>query len=133
MKTFATQGCFLIHALPPLLYIASSLSILISSILCAENIQELHNSRGEISSISEPKAEAWVGVIDQINPPWVIIEGERGERAVMPMRSTSTSLIEGQWVVVWVRAGRIEPLNPAFAQAILLFIELQKERLLRPL
>jgi hypothetical protein len=143
MKNFTPQRYFeresrwrLIHLLSPLhvaFYLLSSIPSILCAELCAEHIRRIKPPTGEICSTSVPTVEAWIGVIDQINPPWIIIEGERGERAIMPMSSSSVSVTEGQWVVVWVRAGRIEPVNPAFGQVILLFIEVQKERILQPL
>ena len=62
--------------------------------------------------------EAWVGVIDQLNPTWISICGERGEYIERPISSVDlgkdSALVkvrEGQWVVYWTRTGLIEPIR----------------------
>ena len=69
--------------------------------------------------------EAWVGVIDQLNPPWISICGERGEYIERPLSSVDlgkdralVKVKEGQWVVYWTRTGLIEPIRGIGAREV---------------
>ena len=72
--------------------------ILISTALCAS---------------ANPRC--WVGVIDQINPPWVVVSGEYDEEAVISLQQVYTDAEEGDWVIYWTHDQRLEKLTSSHA------------------
>ena len=83
-------------------------------------VAEIHDSRHTYTTV-----EAWVGVIDQLNPPWITICGERGEYVERPLssldsgkKSALVNIKEGHWVVYWTRTGLIEPIKGIGARDI---------------
>ena len=61
------------------------------------------------------KPRCWVGVIDQINPPWVIVSGEYDEEAVISLQQVYTDAEEGDWVIYWTGDQRLEKLTSSQA------------------
>ena len=53
----------------------------------------------------------WVGVVDQINPPWIKVIGEQGETLELPLDRVYKSVREGHWVIYWSRTKRLEHLD----------------------
>ena len=52
-----------------------------------------------------------MGVIDQINPPWISVVGERGEVASVSVDHAYPGAQEGDWVLYWTRTRMLEPLT----------------------
>ena len=61
------------------------------------------------------KPRCWVGVIDQINPPWVIVSGEYDEEVVISLQQVYTDAEEGDWVIYWTGDQRLEKLTSSHA------------------
>ena len=57
------------------------------------------------------KVWAWVGLIEQINPPWIIISGEYRESVQLQMSNTQATLKEGDWVIYFPRSKHIMPIK----------------------
>ena len=53
----------------------------------------------------------WIGVIDQINPPWVNVSGEHQERLTLHIDQVYEGAQEGDWVIYWVTIQRLEELK----------------------
>lgn len=53
----------------------------------------------------------WIGVIDQINPPWLVISRESGEQVELPLAESDPQVREGDWVIYWTQQKRVERLN----------------------
>ncbi len=63
-------------------------------------------------SLSTPfPARCWLGVIDQINPPWVTITKETGGLVELPLEELDHYAKEGDWVIYWSNQKRLELLN----------------------
>lgn len=60
-------------------------------------------------------ARCWIGVIDQINPPWISVVGERGEVANVSLDHAYSEAREGDWVIYWTRTSTLEPLQSSEA------------------
>ena len=63
----------------------------------------------ELSSVHQ--ARCWIGVIDQINPPWIIISKESGDQIEVPLGESEPNAQEGDWVIYWIKQKRIERLD----------------------
>ena len=68
-------------------------------------------TRAEPRSLS--LARCWVGVIDQINPPWISVVGERGEAVSVSVDHAYPEAREGDWVLYWTRTHTLESLQSA--------------------
>ena len=64
-----------------------------------------------IMMLNSPLPRCWVGVVDQINPPWVIVLGEQGEKAHVSVEQTYHNIKEGDWVIYWSRTHRLEHID----------------------
>ena len=53
----------------------------------------------------------WIGVIDQINPPWIMISGEYDEEVIVSLQHAYTDAEEGDWVIYWTESQRIEEIK----------------------
>ena len=60
---------------------------------------------------STPQIRCWIGVIDQINPPWMIISKESGEQIEVPLGESEPNAQEGDWVIYWTKQKRLERLD----------------------
>jgi hypothetical protein len=63
-----------------------------------------------ISIIISP-LRCWIGVIDQINPPWVNVVGERGEELHIGLDHVYPQAKAGDWVIYWTQQGVLESLD----------------------
>ncbi|MAD60769.1 MAG: hypothetical protein CMH49_04520 [Myxococcales bacterium] len=63
----------------------------------------------ELSSVHQTRC--WIGVIDQINPPWVVISKESGEQIEVPLGESEPNAQEGDWVIYWTKQKRLERLD----------------------
>lgn len=70
-----------------------------------------------LSNTSIARPRCWIGVIDQINPPWVSIIGEHDEEAVISLQRVYASAAEGDWVVYWIDDQRLELFRSTQTQA----------------
>ena len=70
-----------------------------------------------LSNTSIARPRCWIGVIDQINPPWVFITGEYDEEAVLSLQQVYASAAEGDWVVYWVNDQRLDLFKSPQTQA----------------
>jgi hypothetical protein len=57
------------------------------------------------------KVWAWIGLIEQINPPWITISGEYKESVQLQMSNTHTALKEGDWVIYFPHSKHIMPIK----------------------
>lgn len=57
------------------------------------------------------KVWAWVGLIEQINPPWITISGEYKESVQLQMSNMHTALKEGDWVIYFPHSKHIIPIK----------------------
>jgi hypothetical protein len=63
-----------------------------------------------MSTIISP-LRCWIGVIDQINPPWVNVVGERGEELHIGLDQVYTQAKAGDWVIYWTHQRVLESLD----------------------
>lgn len=52
----------------------------------------------------------WVGVIDQINPPWVKVVGESGDTLQLHLDQAYPNIKAGDWVIYWTQQKVLEHL-----------------------
>ena len=69
-----------------------------------------------IPNIAVARPRCWIGVIAQINPPWVIVSGEYDEEVILSLQQIYPEVKEGDWVIYWTTTHRVEPLRSTFAQ-----------------
>ena len=53
----------------------------------------------------------WIGIVDQINPPWLVISKESNEQVEIPLAEGVDLIKEGDWVIYWTQQKRLERLN----------------------
>lgn len=53
----------------------------------------------------------WIGIVDQINPPWLIISKESNEQIEIPLAESEAPIKEGDWVIYWTQQKRLERLD----------------------
>ena len=53
----------------------------------------------------------WIGIVDQINPPWLVISKESNEQIEIPLAEGETLIKEGDWVIYWTQQKRLERLD----------------------
>lgn len=82
-----------------------------------------------VPSMSLATPRCWIGVIDKINPPWMVITGEYHEEAIISIQETYADLAEGDWVIYWTRQHRIEKLISLGTQLEMKRLESQRELL----
>ena len=68
------------------------------------------------SNIATARPRCWIGVIDQINPPWVVVSGEHDEEVILSLQRVYSGVKEGDWVMYWTATQRLEPLKSPSAQ-----------------
>ena len=73
-----------------------------------------HGTSSAPKRSSSPRC--WVGVIDQINPPWISVAGEYGEELELSLDRAYPEVQEGDWVIYWDESQRLEPLRSREAQ-----------------
>ena len=69
-----------------------------------------------VMTIQSTLPRCWVGVVDQINPPWVTVIGEQGERVELSVEQTYQNIKEGDWVLYWSRVNRLEHIDSLYSQ-----------------
>ena len=53
----------------------------------------------------------WIGIVDQVNPPWLIISKESNEQIEIPLAESEAPIKEGDWVIYWTQQKRLERLD----------------------
>ena len=54
---------------------------------------------------------SWVGVVDQVNPPWVQVVSESGNTLQLHLDQTYPSVKAGDWVIYWSQQKVLELLD----------------------
>ena len=49
----------------------------------------------------------WIGIVDQINPPWLVISKESNEQVEIPLAEGVDLIKEGDWVIYWTQQKRL--------------------------
>jgi hypothetical protein len=81
--------------------------------------------------MGRPKARCWIGVVDQIDPPWISVVGERGESVMLSINRAYLGVKEGDWVVYWSAAQRLERLRSPLSSQSSKDLQRMLERLAR--
>ena len=63
------------------------------------------------SILTSLSPRCWIGVIDQIDPPWVSVIGERGEHIHLSIDRGYPDIQEGDWVIYWTQQNALEQIN----------------------
>ena len=61
--------------------------------------------------LSTSSVRCWIGVVDQINPPWLVISKEPNEQISIHLEEGYMSIREGDWVIYWTHQKRLERLD----------------------
>ena len=59
----------------------------------------------------------WIGVIDQITPPWLSVAGEHGETLLLSLDKSYSGAKEGDWVIYWTQQKALQRLDSPFSRA----------------
>ena len=79
------------------------------------------------SASAEPRC--WVGVIDHIDPPWLLVVGESSEEVTLSLDQAYADAKEGDWVIYWRKPHKIERLRSPLAAQATRDVKLLVERL----
>lgn len=69
-------------------------------------------------SILNPMApRCWIGIVDRVEPPWLVIVGEREEQVKISLAHSYPETREGDWVIYWTQQGIVERIDSPYSRA----------------
>ena len=117
LKLYLSALDLIYHSSSVLFFLGMSALIISLSASSTPHATPRLNSRSSTAALAllKERPRCWVGVIDQINPPWVSVQGERGEELTLRLDQAYPEAREGDWVIYWVGAAHLERLRSAGA------------------